>query len=452
LLSLLISVVGIILTLLIIIGVHELGHFLAARWLGVKVLRFSLGFGKALWRRTDKRGTEYMIAAIPLGGYVKMLDEDEGPIPDNQRHLSFNIQPFYKKFLIVAAGPFFNLILAFILYWLLFIIGFNSIAPVIGKVTPQSIASEAGLKPNQEIVSVDNTPTTGWMGVIIRILSHTGETGSLPIETKPLNTTTINPYSLDLKNWQMNNLKPDPLESLGIVPFEPNIPPIIDQVAADSPAAKAQLQIGDKITQINGKPIHDWLDMVAIVDKNPSQPLNFTLNRQGKIQTIIVTTGYQRDMLFKKHGYLGVTPQFKWPPGMFRKIQYGPILAVTHAWQNICDFTFLNFNLVGKLITGKASLKSLSGPISIFQSAGLALNQGIASFMSFLAFLSISIGIINIFPIPGLDGGHILFQVIEVIIRRPIPQRYLVLLYRLGVIVLLMLIFQAITNDILRLQ
>lgn len=452
-LSLLISIVGIILTLLIIIGIHELGHFLAARCLGVKVLRFSLGFGKALWRKTDKRGTEYVIAAIPLGGYVKMLDEDEGPVPDNQLHLSYNTQPFYKKFIIVAAGPLSNLILAFVLYWLLFIIGFNSIAPVIGNIIPQSIASQAGLKPNQEIVSVDNKTTTGWMSVIIRILSHTGETGSLPIETKSFNVSSpIYPYTLDLQNWHMDNLKPDPLESLGIVPYEPTIPAIIGKVETNSPAAKSQLQIGDKITAIDGKPIQNWLDMLTIIEKNPSQQLIFTLDRDAKHQVVPVTIGYQRDMLLKKHGYLGIMPQFKLPEGMLRKVQYGPLTAISHAWQNLCDFTFLNLNLVGKLLTGKASLKSLGGPISIFQSAGIALNQGITSFMSFLAFLSISIGIINIFPIPGLDGGHILFQVIEVIIRRPIPQKYLILFYRLGVILLLLLIFQAVTNDILRLQ
>ena len=452
LLTLLVSIIGIIATLLIIIGIHEFGHFLAARCLGVKVLRFSLGFGKAIWRKTDKTGTEYMIAAIPLGGYVKMLDEEESSVPKDQRHLTFNAQPFYKKFIIVAAGPVFNLILAFLLYWMLYIVGFVTIAPVIGKIAPNSIAFQAGLKPQQEIVSVDDIPTIGWMSVIVRLLSHTGEKGSLPISTKPLDASIINPYTLDLTNWHMDNLKPDPLDSLGIIPYEPNIPMIIGQVAPDSAAAKANLQVGDKITQLNGKPLHDWFDLTNMVDKNPSQKLTLSINRQGKIQNIDVTPSYRRDMLFKKHGVLGIAPEFQWPKGMLRKIQYGPVLAATHAWQNIRDFTYLNFIIIGKLFTGKASLQSLGGPISIFQSAGLALNQGIAPFMSFLAFLSISIGIINIFPIPGLDGGHILFQVIELIMRRPIPQRVLMLLYRVGIILLLLLVFQAITNDILRLQ
>jgi len=363
-LSLLISLIGIILTIVLVIGIHECGHFLAARWLGVKVLRFSIGFGKALWRRSDKKGTEYVLAAIPLGGYIKMLDEDEGHVPENQRHLAFNRQPFYKKFLIVAAGPFANLVLAFVLYWLLFVVGFTSMAPVIGKVAPHSIAFNAGLKSQQEIISIDNTPTTSWMSVIIRIYSHAGETDQLQIETKPLGGQTSQKHILDLTHWHMNDLKPDPLDSLGFLPYE---------------------------------------------------------------------------------------PEFQWPKGMLRQVQYNPVAALPHAWRSTYDFVWLNFLVVGKLLTGKASLQSLGGPISIFQSAGQAINQGIAPFMSFLAFISISIGTINIFPIPGLDGGHLLFQTIEAIIRRPIPQRVLILFYRLGVILLLLLVFHAITNDILRL-
>lgn len=367
----LISLIGILVTLLLIIGIHEFGHFLMARCLGIKVLRFSIGFGKALWKRSDKAGTEYVIAAIPLGGYVKMLDTHEGVVARNEQHLAFNHQPFYKKCLVVIAGPLSNFILAFVLYWILFMVGFTSIAPVTGNITPHSIAANAGIPRNAEIMKVDNTPVSSWMGVMIRILSRTGDTDLLTMEVKPLNKQTTTRYQLDLTHWQMDHLKPDPLESLGIQPYEPTVSP----------------------------------------------PL-----------------------------------RLKWPDALLRKNQYGPIAALSHAWQNLDNFILLNLIIIGKLLTGKVSLQSLGGPISIFQTAGVALNNGIIPFLSFLAFLSISIGMINILPIPGLDGGHLLFQTIEAIIRRPISPRIIGLFYRIGFILLFLLIFQTMINDVLRLQ
>jgi len=360
LLTLLIALVGFLVTLLVIIGIHEFGHFLAARLLGIKVLRFSIGFGKALWKRYDKTGTEYVIAAIPLGGYVKMLDTQENPVDPHEQHLAFNQQPFYKKCLVVIAGPLANFILAFVLYWIVFIAGFTSIAPVTGNILPHSIAANAGVPPHSEIIKIDHIPVSSWMSVIIRILTRTGDTNTLSMTLKSPERQAARTYQLNLQNWHMDNLKPDPLASLGIQPYEPAIP-------------------------------------------------------------------------------------------ILRKNQYGPIGAASHAWQNIYDFTSLNLAVMGKLLTGKVSLQSLGGPISIFQTAGLALNNGIMPFLSFLAFLSISIGLINIFPIPGLDGGHLLFQAIEAIIRRPVPPAIVEISYRLGLILLFLLIFQSIVNDILRL-
>jgi len=451
LLNILISIVGIFVTLILIIGIHEFGHFLAARLLGIKVLRFSIGFGRALWSRYDKKGTQYVIAAIPLGGYVKMLDNNENRVAQDELHLAFSHQPFYKKFIVVIAGPLANLILAFVLYWTLFMMGFTSIAPIIGQVTPHSIAANAGIKPNSEIISIDNIPTSSWMGVIIRILSRTGDTNKMQVQLKPIDNNAIQKYQLDLANWHMDNLKPDPLASLGLQPYEPEIPAIISEVAANSPAAKANLKIGDKILALNGKKITHWLELAIEIDKHPAENLHLMIERDNKILTLNIMTDYHRDFLFKKHGFLGISPYFKWPEKFLRNNQYGPIAAFQHAWQNTYDFTYLNFSIMGKLLTGKVSLQSLGGPISIFQTAGTALNQGITPFLSFLAFLSISIGIINIFPIPGLDGGHLLFQTIEAVLKQPIPPRILELCYRLGLIFLFLLIFQSIINDLLRL-
>lgn len=451
-LSFLISIIGIVVTLLLVIGIHEFGHFCAARLLGVKVIRFSIGFGKALWRRYDKKGTEYVIAAIPLGGYVKMLDVNEQTVPENEAHLAFNHQSFYKKFLIVAAGPLSNLVLAFVLYWFLYVVGFTSVAPIVGKVTPHSIAAFAGIKPQAEIISIDHVPTPTWIRVIIGILSRTGDAGNMQIALKPIDSPYVENYTLNLTNWHMDNLKPDPLASLGLEPYEPEVPAIISTIAPDSPAEKADLKINDKILAIDGKKIEDWLALITEIDKRPSEKITLTVLRNNIKYNIPVTTDYHRDFVFKKHGFLGISPTFKWPDAFLRKNKHGPLTALFYAWQNTCDFIYLNLNVIGKLFTGKVSLQSLSGPISIFQTAGTALNQGIAPFISFLAFLSISIGIINIFPIPGLDGGHLLFQTIETLLKRPIPTKILELCYRLGFILILLLIFQSVINDVLRLQ
>lgn len=363
-LSILIAIIGVIITILLVVGVHEFGHFILARMTGVKVLRFSIGFGKALCRWHDKKGTEYVIAAVPLGGYVKLLDETEEDVPSAEKHLAFNNQPFYKKFLIIAAGPAFNVIFAFLLYWSLFMIGFISLVPMIGKITPHSIAAQAGMQPQQEIVRIDDRHTASWMSVVIGLLERTGDKGPLTIETKNPKTQALHPYSLDLSHWHMDDLKPDPLDSLGIVPFAPD------------------------------------------------KPLSNDLLKKNK---------------------------------------YGPISALSHAWQNTKDFCYLNLMVFGKLVTGKVSLSSLGGPITIFESAGTAINNGFVPFLSFLAFLSIAIGLINIVPIPGLDGGLLLFQVIELMIRRPLPMRAQVLLFRIGFILILLLVTQALINDILRL-
>ncbi len=364
-LNLLISIIGIVVTLLVIIGIHEAGHFFVAKLLGIKVLRFSLGFGKALLRWHDKTGTEYVVAAIPLGGYVKMLDENEDPVPAKELPFAFNRQPLYKRTAVIIAGPLANMLLAFLLYWALFMLGFTSILPIIGKVAPHSIAAEAGIQSQQEIISIDNHATPSWIKVIIKLLPHVGNKNYLQITTKSLATQQTKAYTLNLVNWKMDNLKPDPLESLGITPYVP--------------------------------------------------------------------------------------PQTPWPKEFLRKNQYPPLIAFTYAWDDTITFIKLNFLMLGKLFSGKISLESLSGPIAIFGSAGAALNKGVVPFIGFLAYLSIAIGIVNILPIPGLDGGHLVFQLIELIMRRPVSLRVQLLFYRIGIIILLLLITQAVVNDLLRL-
>lgn len=450
-LHILISFIGILLTIFFVIGTHESAHFFAARALGVKVLRFSIGFGKTLFKWTDKSGTEYVFALIPLGGYVRMLDEGEGEVPAKEKHLAYNRQPFYKKFLIVLAGPAINIFLALVLYWLIFVIGFMTIKPVIGAIAPNSIAAQSGLPSNQEIIAVDNNTTSNWAGILFRIIAHSGNQDRVAITTQPLTDGTPKTYSINLQHWHLDELNPDPLKSLGITPFEPKIPLVIGMILKDSHAATSALRVGDTIIAINKIKINDWTDVLKLITEHPDQTLMFSVNRNKQTLELPITIGSKRDILFQKTGKLGIGPKFEWPKEYVKTVQYGPIEAISHAWKEMVDLTYFNLLIFGKLITGKVSLQSLGGPITIFETAGESFYTGFFSFISFLAFFSISIGVINLLPIPGLDGGHLFFQIIELIIRRPIPEKVLLLSYRLGFILIFLLLAQSLTNDLLRL-
>ncbi|RDI42847.1 RIP metalloprotease RseP [Aquicella lusitana] len=451
-LQVLLSILGILLTIFFVIGTHEAAHFITARLLKVKVLRFSIGFGKSLARWYDKKGTEYVLALIPLGGYVKMLDEREGDVAPEEVHLAFNRQPFYKKFLIVLAGPAANIFCAFILYWLIFMIGFVNIRPIIGEVAPGSIAANGGLKMKQEIIRVDDRKTSNWTSVLFRILAHAGNQDQLKVETRDPASNKTQTHLLDLTAWDMDELSPDPLNSLGIKPYEPVVPLVIGVIAEASPAAASPLKTGDLIIALDKKKVNDWSQVLNATLNHPGETIRFTVERQGKQITFPVNIGYKRNLLFQKYGYLGIGPDFTWPENMMHKIQYGPIQALGAAGQQIIDFTYFNLLLFGKMVTGKLSLQSLGGPITIFETAGTALNYGLLSFLGFLAFLSITIGIINILPIPGLDGGHLVIQTVEFLIQRTVPERIIIFLYYMGFTLILFVLIQALVNDLLRLM
>lgn len=448
---LLISIAGIIITILFVVGTHEAGHFLAARAVGVKVLTFSIGFGKKIYSRIDKSGTEYIFAWIPLGGYVRMLDESEGEVPPNELPFAYNNQPIYKKIIIILAGPCTNLVCAFLLYWLIFSIGIVTIKPVIGTVTPNSIAAQAGVKPLQEITSIDQQETKTWTNVLFKLLAHTGSQDQLVLGTHNLQGKKPASYTLDLSSWKMDDLNPDPLSSLGINPYDPPMKLEIGYLQKDSPAVKSSLALGDQLIAINQKKIRDWLFIQNQVLHHPDQTLQFTIKRNGKTMELPVTIGSQHDWLFRKSGMLGIGPSFKMPDEMLQHIQYSPLQAIPKAAMETYEFSRFNLLLFGKMLTGKLSLGSLGGPITIFDSAGDSLNYGFIPFIGFLAFLSVSLGIINLFPIPGLDGGHLFLQIIEAVIRRRIPEKIISVLFKMGFLFLIFIMIQALINDVLRL-
>lgn len=266
---LLISIVGILITIIFVIGTHESAHFIVARCVGVKVLRFSIGFGKTLWRWHDRKGTEYVISLIPLGGYVRMLDESEGSVSSEERHMAYNTQPYYKKFLIVVAGPLTNIFCALILYWIIFMIGFTTVKPMIGTVNPGSIAAQAGLRNGQEIIQADNHAVSSWPSLILRLIAHAGDQDRMQITVANPDSHTRETRVLDLSHWQLDGLTPDPLASIGITPYTPDIPLVIGTIADRSPAAKSGLLLNDKILSINQKPVATWDEFITFILETP---------------------------------------------------------------------------------------------------------------------------------------------------------------------------------------
>lgn len=442
------SVIGIILTIFFVVGTHEYAHFLTARFLGIKVLRFSIGFGKTLLKWKD-RETEYVIALVPLGGYVKMLDENEEPVAPSELHRAFNRQPFYKKFLVVLAGPLTNIVCAIFLYWIIFIIGFPTLKPIIGQVTPNSIAAKAGLMPQQQIIAVDDKIINGWPNTVFRLLVHVGNHDVVKLTVKNAQQQ-ISSHQLNLAKWEIGELNPDPLKSLGITPYEPKIPLIIGEIKPQSPALE-MLRVGDKIIAMDNKPITNWQTLVEGITLRPNQILTLTVLRNNKPLNVSLTIGSKRHIFTKPTGYLGISPKIIIPKNLLQEVRYSPVKALQQAAQEAFDLTYFNLILFGKMLTGKLSLQSLGGPITIFEVAGSALDYGILPFLGFLAFLSISIGIINLLPIPGLDGGHLVIYFFEFVLQRPIPINFLNLLFRLGFIFIFVILIQALVNDFLRL-
>ena len=439
------------LALLLLITVHEYGHFIVARFCGVKVLRFSFGFGKILAHWHDKKGTEYAWSLFPLGGYVKMLDETEGDVPASERHLAFNNKSVWARIAIIVAGPVFNFILAFVALWLALVIGIQSLAPMVENVKPGSIAAVAGLGPKEEIVGLNGKKITNWRDFQFALMPLLGSDETVTLSVKSLANGQKKDIILPLADWKLDTKKPDPLGSLGIVPFIPAIPPVVGLVLDKSPAQTSGLQKGDFIKQMNGKPLDDWLDLVDYVKKHPGEVLSLTINRQGQDNTVNVQIG-SKSKDGHKEGFLGLGSQrVDWPAKWLRLQQQGPVQAAGTAFRQTVELTGATFSLIGRFITGKLALQSISGPVGIAQGAGESGRSGLTYYLSFLALVSISLGVLNLLPIPMLDGGHLLYCVIELIRGRPLSDGVKSIGIYLGLFFLMGLMLLALSNDLSRL-
>ncbi|MGL4793255.1 MAG: sigma E protease regulator RseP [Aeromonas jandaei] len=434
----------------LLVAVHEFGHFWVARRCRVKVERFSIGFGKAIWRRLGKDGTEYVLALIPLGGYVKMLDGRVDELKPGDEQYAFNHKSVWARMAIVAAGPMANFVFALFALWLMFMIGVPAVKPVIGEVRPASIVAEAGILPGMEIVGVGDEQTGDWESVTYALLSHLGDQ-SVTLKVKAPQTSYATDKNLSLESWKFDPDRESPIGSLGIVPLGGKVLPVVSAVVAKSASEKAGLQVGDRIKRVGEQEISEWAQFVELVQHAPGAPLQVVVERNNRDLDVTLTPD-TRKVQGKLVGFVGLSPQLVPLPDEYRiLLQYGPLQALWQGAQKTWSLITLTFDMIGKLVAGIVSLDNLSGPISIAKGAGSSADYGLVYFLSFLALISVNLGIINLFPLPVLDGGHLVYFLIEAVTGKPVSERIQEVGFRIGAAILMLLMGIALFNDFARL-
>lgn len=440
-----------IIVLGILITVHEFGHFWVARRCGVYVERFSIGFGKAIWRKTDKHGTEFVVAWIPLGGYVKMLDERVAEVAPELRHLAFNNKTVGQRAAIVAAGPIANFLLAIVAYWLVFMIGVPALKPIIADIRPDSIAEQAKLTPGMELKSVAGIETPDQNAVRLALVSKIGAKEVTFVVTQP-NSLSESENILNLQQWNFDPERQDPIVSLGIMPVGARLDSKVVEVTPDSAAEKAGLQAGDRIVKVDGQPIDTWHPFTYFVRQSPNKTLELLVERNGASLVLNITPTAIALKDGSEVGQVGAKLQVLPPDEQYLIMQqYNPFSALYEASDKTWQLMGLTVKMIGKLVVGDVKLTNLSGPVSIAKGAGMSADSGFVYYLMFIALISVNLGIINLFPLPVLDGGHLLFLVIEKIKGGPVSERVQDVCYRFGVMALMLLMGLALFNDFSRL-
>lgn len=450
------SVVFIIVAAIFLLGpliaIHEFGHYWVARKLGVKVLVYSIGFGPTLFKWTSKKSAiQYQLSALPLGGYVKMLDEREGNVSAEDLPYAFNRQPVWKRFAIVAAGPVINLIFAVILFWILFIPAQEQLNTRIGKVLPNTPAALVQMQAGDKVVAVDGTKTPTWEKLSYALVNRVGETGNIQVQTE--HQGQLKTFNLPIQNF-LKDQSQSPLDVLGFVPYRPHIPALVYKMSEDGAAIRQGMKEGDKIVAINQVAMKDWFDVVDVVQKSPEKLLNIDVLRDGQLVHLQVMPQGKRDNMGNVTGLLGVqaqTANINIPAEYKQTIQYNPAEALVVAVEKTGQLSGMILNSMVKMVRGLIGLDNLSGPITIAKVAGQSAEMGWQTYISFMALMSVSLGILNLLPIPMLDGGHLVYYIIEAIRGKPVSEQIQLVGLKIGMLLLGSMMFLAIFNDFMRL-
>jgi len=445
------SIFWLLVTLGVLVTFHELGHFWVARKFGVKVLRFSVGFGKPFWSRYDRHGAEIAVAPIPLGGYVKMLDERDCDVLPEDADKTYNSKKIWQRALILLAGPGFNFILAFLLYWLMFVVGKNEIYPTLGE--PQKLMQSAGFQKGDRLLSIDDDAIRSWSDVSLALITSGIDRKDVPVVVETMNG------SQQLRTLPLSQL-PDDIEeaeiinAVGLSFWQADIPAIVGTVSDDLPADKAGVQVNDRIISVNSETVQDWYGVVSVLNQAGDQAIELVVERGEEQITLVIPERVLEESGDRK--IIGVaavdpSPQDRaFAQRMFYVLSYGPVQAISKASAETWKMTSVSLEMMGKLVTGKASIKNISGPVTIAQVANDSAKRGLSWFLSFLALVSLSLGIINLMPVPMLDGGQLLFLLFEKFKGAPLSENFQLKAHFVGLILIVSLMSLAFYNDILR--
>ena len=438
------SLASFIVVIGVLVFVHEYGHFWAARKCGVKIHRFSIGFGKVLWSRKDKYETEFAVSMIPLGGYVKMLDERNETVPPELKSQAFNSKTVLQRAFIIIAGPLANFLFAIFAYWVIYLVGIPSVKPVIAEVQPNSIAAQAQIQPNMQIIAVDGEATPDWESINLQLATKIGS-AQVTLTMKNFEDNVQQVKTLNLSGWGFNPEKESAFGSLGIKPVGGIVEMKISKLIENSPAQKAGLKIGDRIFTSEGEPI-EWETFVTNIQKG--DVLKLVIEREGQTFPLEL----KPELNDKDKWFVGIAPTFHEVAEKYRtELKYDMLEALQKGVEKTFQLVWVTVKVIGKLLSGDLSLTNLSGPISIAKGAGVSSQIGLVYYLSFMALISVNLGIMNLFPLPVLDGGHLVFLAAEGIMRKPLSEKIQEVSYRIGATLLLMLTLFALFNDFTRL-
>lgn len=455
------SVLALLVTLGILVTVHEFGHFWVARRCGVKVLKFSIGFGKAVKTWVGKDGVEYVIAPIPLGGYVRMLGQedtsvaDAEAVPAEEQEKSFASKSVWQRMAISAAGPAANFLLAIVIFWIINIaFGTSGVAPVISSVTEGSVAERAGLVPGDEIIAIDGEPTLIWQQVALQLVGRMGESGSVTFSVRGPEAEAARDVNVPIQSFMADSTDPRPLKTLGITQID--IPAVIDKLIEGEAGEQAGLLAGDRIVRVAGQRIDGWTQWVEIIRASPELELEVEVERGNQLIELRLTPALSELSDGSRIGIIGAyVQQVDYdelvPREMRREVKYNVLSAIVPAITETYEKSVFVLVSIKKMIVGLISVKNINGPITIAQVAGETASYGLNVYLGFLALLSISLGVMNLMPIPVLDGGHILYNLIEIVTRRPVPEKVRSFGLQIGLLLISGIMMLAVYNDVARL-